>query len=140
MPQLNELHDAFRRNGIAIHAITAQPGGVYTCGCACSRMPAHAYRGGDDPGEAKRLWYGFLIVSAHPCTRAHTPVHAGLPELKFPIYSDPTWSLMSLQPSEVCACRDTLGMRIGMRIGGRVDACVVHPSGMWTCICVQRST
>jgi len=57
---LNDLYDRFKQHGIAVHAITAEPGGAEII---------------------KRK----LIAN-------------GLPDVKLPIYSDPSWSLMTLEP------------------------------------------
>jgi len=59
---LNRLYDDFRRAGVAIYAITAQPGGSEEI---CSKLLA-----------------------------------AGLPEMKVPVFSDPSWSLMTLEPQD----------------------------------------
>lgn len=58
----NELYDNFRLHGIAVHAITAEPGG------------------------AEQI--------------KHKLMANGLPEIKLPIYSDPSWSLMTIEPRQ----------------------------------------
>ena len=59
---LNELHEQFQEAGIAIHAITAQPGGE---------------------ADIRNKLTKF-----------------GLPDLKFHVHSDPSWSMMTLEPQD----------------------------------------
>ena len=59
----NLVVDELQRHGVALHAITAEPGGEATLRQRLSRY--------------------------------------GLPELRFPVISDPSWSLMTLEPREI---------------------------------------